>query len=82
MTYRGHVKNGVIILDPPAEIPDGAEVEVRTSDQDSLAPAWTEVSKDVIGKAEQLPGDSSLVCGSVAAAMESLPPEDFSDWEK
>jgi hypothetical protein len=29
MTYRGHVKNGVVVLDEPAAIPDGSEVEVR-----------------------------------------------------
>lgn len=29
MTYRGHVKNGVVVLEPPVDLPDGAEVEVR-----------------------------------------------------
>ena len=29
MTYRGHVKKGVVVLDSPADLPDGAEVEVR-----------------------------------------------------
>jgi len=33
MTYRGHVKNGVVILDPPVDLPDGAEVEVRLVEQ-------------------------------------------------
>jgi hypothetical protein len=28
MTYRGHVKNGAVVLDPPAALPEGAAVEV------------------------------------------------------
>ena len=28
MTYRGHVENGTIVLDGPAKLPEGAEVEV------------------------------------------------------
>jgi hypothetical protein len=28
MTYRGHVKNGLITLDEPVEFPEGAEVVV------------------------------------------------------
>lgn len=60
MTYRGRVKNGVIVLDPPADLPDGAEVEVSPTDPESLGPTWAEVFKDVIGKAAGLPADSSI----------------------
>jgi hypothetical protein len=28
MTYRGHVKNGQIHLDEPAQLPEGAQVDV------------------------------------------------------
>jgi hypothetical protein len=28
MTYRGHVQNGVVVLDPPANLPEGATVVV------------------------------------------------------
>lgn len=28
MTYRGHVRNGTVVLDPPAALPEGAAVEV------------------------------------------------------
>lgn len=28
MTCRGHVKNGVVVLDEPVSLPDGARVEV------------------------------------------------------
>jgi hypothetical protein len=29
MTYRGHVKNGVVLIDDPVRLPDGTEVSVR-----------------------------------------------------
>ena len=29
MTYRGRVKNGAVVLDPPVELPEGASVEVN-----------------------------------------------------
>jgi hypothetical protein len=57
MTYRGRVKNGVIVLDPPATLPDGAEVEVSPTSSESLGPTWSEVFKDIVGKAEGLPTD-------------------------
>jgi hypothetical protein len=60
MTYRGHVKKGVIVLDPPAHLPEGAEVEVRAAPQDSSNPTWAEVFREVIGLAEGLPADSSV----------------------
>ena len=28
MNYRGHVQNGVVVLDGPAKLPDGTEVQV------------------------------------------------------
>ena len=60
MTYRGRVRNGVIVLDPPASLPEGAEVEVSPACQDSSGPTWAEVFKDIVGKAEGLPSDSSI----------------------
>jgi hypothetical protein len=59
MTYRGHVKNGVIVLESPVELPEGAEVEVHTADKVSATATWAEVFRDVIGKADGLPADSS-----------------------
>ncbi len=81
MTYRGRVRNGVIVLDEPAALPEGAEVDVtptRSGNQselppgtrsdesgsdledDASQPTWAEVFKDIIGKAEGLPADSSI----------------------
>lgn len=31
VTYRGHIKNGVIVIDEPVELPEGAEVRVEVS---------------------------------------------------
>lgn len=58
MTYKGHIKNGSVVLDEPVALPEGAEVTV------DLAPAaqpvpLAELLKDVIGKAEGLPSDAS-----------------------
>ena len=33
MTYRGHIKNGQIALDEPAQLPEGAEVNVEVVEQ-------------------------------------------------
>ena len=64
MTYRGHVEKGVIVLDPPAQLPEGAEVEVHTaaprSNESTSESTWAEVFRDVIGRAEGLPADSSV----------------------
>ncbi|MDM8004537.1 MAG: hypothetical protein QUV05_00060 [Phycisphaerae bacterium] len=59
MTYRGRVKNGVVILDPPACLPEGAEVEVVPTQQEQPAPTLAERYRDIIGIAEGLPADSS-----------------------
>lgn len=59
MTYRGRVKNGVVVLDPPASLPEGAEVEVVPARQEQSAPTLADRYKDIIGIAEGLPADSS-----------------------
>ena len=58
MTYRGHVKNGVVIFDEPANLPEGTEVRVEQVTQEAAEPPnWAEVFKDVAGKAKDLPSD-------------------------
>jgi len=51
--YKGHMANGVIVLDEPAKIADGAPVEVTPLKARSLA----ERLRRVIGKAKGLPSD-------------------------
>ena len=57
MTYRGRIKNGVVILNPPASLPEGCEVDVALAEEQALPPTWAEVFKDLIGRAEGLPTD-------------------------
>lgn len=66
MTYRGHIENGVVVLDPPADLPDGVTVEVHVvpepNDEDPAGegPTLYERLKDVAGKAEGLPPDAAI----------------------
>ena len=60
MTYRGRVKNGVIALDAPAGLPEGAEVEVSPVGSPTQIPTVAERLKDIIGIADGLPADSSI----------------------
>jgi hypothetical protein len=66
MVFRGHVENGVIRLESPSALPEGAEVEVRLLQRGSHAPEEAgipsvyEQLKDFVGKAEGLPPDASV----------------------
>jgi hypothetical protein len=60
MTYRGHIKNGMVVLDSLASLPEGAEVEVRCIEEDENIPTLYERLKDMIGIADGLPSDSSI----------------------
>ena len=56
MTYTGHVKNGVVVLDEPVALPEGIEVRVEpvgTGERKSLADRL----RGVIGVSEGLPSD-------------------------
>lgn len=56
MVYTGRVKQGVIVLDPPVELPEGIQVRVEAvevSPQRTLAERFA----DVIGAANDLPED-------------------------
>jgi len=57
MTYRGRVKNGVIVLNEPNGLPEGAEVEVLPLPAAQDGPTLLERMKDIIGIAEGLPTD-------------------------
>jgi hypothetical protein len=66
MNYRGHVKNGVVVLKKRAKLPEGSEVSVRLvkkAKQKPKKPAKSTMYdrfKDLIGKAEGLPPDASI----------------------
>ena len=66
MTYRGHVENGTVVLDQPAELPDGARVEIRlvhagqdTDTQEERVPTVAERLAPFIGRLKGLPADLS-----------------------
>lgn len=35
MVYRGHIKDGVVVLDDPSELPEGAAVRIEVVEPDS-----------------------------------------------
>lgn len=64
MTYRGHVENGVVVLDGKADLAEGDEVSVHLvhravadAEAEEEAPTLYEQLEDVIGIAEGLPSD-------------------------
>ena len=58
MTYRGRIKNGIVVLlEPSTALPEGSEVEVRPVTADESIPTLYERYKDFIGIAEGLPAD-------------------------
>ncbi|MBI4556614.1 MAG: hypothetical protein HY706_03455 [Candidatus Hydrogenedentes bacterium] len=64
MTYKGHVENGAIVLDDPAELPEGAAVNIElvpspASVDDELGPSFTERFAEIMGKAQSLPEDAA-----------------------
>ena len=66
MTYRGHIKNGVVVLDKPAKLPDGTPVRVQTVKKKASSarrtrrvPTLAERLAPFIGKLEGLPPDLS-----------------------
>lgn len=62
MAYKGHVENGVIVLDEPADLQEGAEVAVevvQSSIQTKPRPTFRERYTAVIGKADGLPEDAA-----------------------
>jgi len=56
MSYKGTVKNGVVVLDPPAKLPEGTSVRIEPEptpavrDED-LDPAW---------RMDELAGDTGI----------------------
>ncbi len=62
MTYRGHIKNGVVVLDQAVQLPEGAEVEVavqplRPSSQPQQASTLLERFGSLVGSCPDLPPD-------------------------
>lgn len=56
MTYRGHIKNGMIVLDESIQLPEGSEVLVQPV---GAQVPLTDLLKSVAGKGNDLPVDGS-----------------------
>jgi hypothetical protein len=64
MTYKGHVRNGAIVLDEPTRLPEGVPVNIELAIQlpdsnDETGLSFGERYAEVLGKARTLPEDAS-----------------------
>jgi hypothetical protein len=63
MTYRGHVRGGVVVIDAPTSPPEGATVEVRlttdSTDVSQRGETLADLLGDLAGRAVDLPPDAS-----------------------
>ena len=66
MVYHGHVRNGVVVLDDPAVLPEGAEVQVSVlmpapelAADDETVPTLGQKLLKHAGKAFGLPSDAA-----------------------
>jgi hypothetical protein len=57
MTYHGHVRNGVVVVDGALGLPEGAEVQVVVLAANDQGPTLGERLMKHSGKAEGLPAD-------------------------
>ena len=66
MTYRGHVNNGVVVLDDAVTLPEGLSVRVEPAesvsdeDDEKNIPTLLERLAPFVGKLEGLPPDASV----------------------
>ena len=56
MTYRGHLENGVVVLDEPVSLPDGARVRVEPEEPEREL-TLADRLKDVVGILKGMPSD-------------------------
>ncbi|MBM4037392.1 MAG: hypothetical protein FJ290_02660 [Planctomycetes bacterium] len=57
MGFKGHVRNGAVVLDDPRGLPEGAEVEVALVRRRRRRPTLGEELMKFAGKAKGLPRD-------------------------
>jgi len=56
MIYRGHIKNGVVVFDEDAKLPDGTAVHVQPVEE-APRKSLAERFRNVIGIVDDLPED-------------------------
>lgn len=61
MVYKGHIENGVAILDEPADIEEGTTVLIEVADERThgAVKSLAERMSGIIGKARNLPEDAA-----------------------
>lgn len=65
MVIKGHFSNGVIVLDEPVSLPEGALVNVLAESsappqpKNPAGPTILDLFSDLVGKAENLPADAA-----------------------
>jgi hypothetical protein len=61
MSYRGRVKNGVVVFDEPVQLADGTEVRIEPIGGDEglprVGPTLLEQLGDLVGSVPDLPPD-------------------------
>ena len=63
MTYKGHIEKGTVVLDEPADLPDGASVRVEVLDDTEAEPLHPDIIRftgvlppDIDARAEYVEG--------------------------
>jgi hypothetical protein len=69
MTYRGRVKDGMIVLEDSAQLPEGAQVRVEFE-----PPLSHSVESDAVESSEQFPALSQRLL-KLAGKAKGLPPD-------
>jgi len=61
MAYRGHIENGVAVLDESADLKDGTRVriEIAADEEQPRGRSLAERLAPIIGKAQGLPEDAA-----------------------
>ena len=57
MTYKGHIKNGVAVLDGDLKLPEGSAVLIQPIE---ASVSLTELLRDVAGQGKDLPSDGAV----------------------
>ncbi len=57
MEVHGTIKDGVVVLDTPIQVPDGTRVKVEIADGGQDPGEW---AKDFLGCVEDMPEDASV----------------------
>ncbi len=60
MTYTGTIKNGVVILPPGTNLPDGAEVDVTLRQPPTDDSSFAAIAKSLAKPRPHLPADYAL----------------------